>query len=171
MLPFWITKISQVNFIMAKAKKKKSPNTIARNKVARRNYDFVETLEAGLVLVGTEVKSLRAGQISFNDGYINFEDGEAWLIGIHIAPYDHAGHSQHEPDRPRKLLLHAAEIEKLQTKSEQKGLTVVPVSLYFSRGKIKLQIALAKGRNVHNRKEELKRRDIARDTARQMASY
>ncbi|WP_031481388.1 SsrA-binding protein SmpB [Maridesulfovibrio frigidus] len=156
---------------MAKAKKKKSPNTIARNKVARRNYDFVETLEAGLVLVGTEVKSLRAGQISFNDGYINFEDGEAWLIGIHIAPYDHAGHSQHEPDRPRKLLLHAAEIEKLQTKSEQKGLTVVPVSLYFSRGKIKLQIALAKGRNVHNRKEELKRRDIARDTARQMASY
>ncbi|OEU70406.1 MAG: SsrA-binding protein [Desulfovibrio sp. S3730MH75] len=156
---------------MAKSKKKKSPNTIARNKVARRNYDFVETLEAGLVLVGTEVKSLRGGQISFNDGYINFEDGEAWLIGIHIAPYDHAGHSQHDPDRPRKLLLHAAEIEKLQMKSEQKGLTVVPVSLYFSRGKIKLQIALAKGRNVHNRKEELKRRDIARDTARQMASY
>ncbi len=155
---------------MAKAKKK-SPSSIARNKIARRNYDFIDTLEAGLVLVGTEVKSLRQGQISFNDGYINFQDGEAWLIGVHIAPYDHAGHTQHDPDRPRKLLLHDYEIDKLQTKSEQKGLTVIPVSLYFSKGKIKLQIALAKGKNVHSRKEELKRRDIAKDTARQLANY
>ncbi|SMF27163.1 SsrA-binding protein SmpB [Desulfovibrio gilichinskyi] len=155
---------------MAKAKKK-SPSSIAQNKVARRNYDFIDTLEAGLLLVGTEVKSLRQGQISFNDGYVNFKDGEAWLIGIHIAPYDHAGHTQHDPDRARKLLLHDYEIEKLQTKSEQKGLTVIPVSLYFSRGKIKLQIALAKGKNVHSRKEELKRRDIAKDTARQLANY
>ncbi|TIH14953.1 SsrA-binding protein SmpB [Marinifilum sp. JC120] len=155
---------------MAK-KKKKSPSSIAINKQARRNYDFVETLEAGLVLKGTEVKSLRQGQVSFNDGYINFKEGEAWLIGIHIAPYDHAGHTQHDPDRPRKLLLHEREIEQLQAKSEQKGLTVIPVKLYFSRGKIKLGIALAKGRNVHNRKEELKRRDIARDTARQLANY
>ncbi|CCO22782.1 SsrA-binding protein SmpB [Maridesulfovibrio hydrothermalis] len=155
---------------MAK-KKKKSPSAIAVNKQARRNYDFTETLEAGLVLVGTEVKSLRNGQVSFNDGYINFKDGEAWLVGIHIAPYDHAGHSQHDPDRSRKLLLHSLEIEKLQAKSEQKGLTVIPVKLYFTRGKIKLQIALAKGKNVHSRKEELKRRDIARDTARQLANY
>ncbi len=155
---------------MAK-KKKKSPSSIAINKQARRNYDFVETLEAGLVLKGTEVKSLRQGQVSFNDGYISFKEGEAWLIGIHIAPYDHAGHTQHDPDRPRKLLLHEREIEQLQAKSEQKGLTVIPVKLYFSRGKIKLGIALAKGRNVHNRKEELKRRDIARDTARQLANY
>ncbi|NDV23885.1 SsrA-binding protein SmpB [Desulfovibrio sp. JC022] len=156
---------------MARKKKKKSPSSIALNKQARRNYEFVETMEAGLVLKGTEVKSLRQGQVSFMDGYINFKDGEAWLIGIHIAPYDHAGHTQHEPDRPRKLLLHAREIEKLQTRVDQKGLTVVPVKLYFSRGKIKLEIALAKGRNVHNRKEELKRRDIARDTARQLANY
>jgi len=155
---------------MAK-KKKKSPSSIAINKQARRNYDFVETLEAGLMLKGTEVKSLRQGQVSFNDGYISFKEGEAWLIGIHIAPYDHAGHTQHDPDRPRKLLLHEREIEQLQAKSEQKGLTVIPVKLYFSRGKIKLGIALAKGRNVHNRKEELKRRDIARDTARQLANY
>lgn len=156
---------------MARKKKKKSPSSIALNKQARRNYEFVETMEAGLVLKGTEVKSLRQGQVSFMDGYINFTEGEAWLIGVHIAPYDHAGHTQHEPDRPRKLLLHAREIEKLQTKVEQKGLTVVPVKLYFSRGKIKLEIALAKGRNVHNRKEELKRRDIARDTARQLANF
>ncbi|ACS78275.1 SsrA-binding protein SmpB [Maridesulfovibrio salexigens] len=155
---------------MAK-KKKKSPSSIALNKQARRNYEFVETLEAGLVLKGTEVKSLRQGLVSFMDGYINFKEGEAWLVGIHIAPYDHAGYTQHEPDRPRKLLLHAREIEKLQSRVEQKGLTVVPVRLYFSRGKIKLEIALAKGRNVHNRKEELKRRDIARDTARQLANY
>lgn len=156
---------------MAKKKKKKSPSSIALNKQARRNYEFVETLEAGLVLKGTEVKSLRQGLVSFMDGYINFKGGEAWLVGIHIAPYDHAGYTQHEPDRPRKLLLHAREIEKLQNRVEQKGLTVVPVRLYFSRGNIKLEIALAKGRNVHNRKEELKRRDIARDTARQLANY
>ncbi|WP_321400738.1 SsrA-binding protein SmpB [Maridesulfovibrio sp.] len=156
---------------MAKKKKKKSPSSIALNKQARRNYEFVETFEAGLVLKGTEVKSLRQGLVSFMDGYINFKEGEAWLVGIHIAPYDHAGYTQHEPDRPRKLLLHAGEIEKLQTRVEQKGLTVVPVRLYFSRGKIKLEIALAKGRNVHNRKEELKRRDIERDTARQLADY
>lgn len=156
---------------MAKKKKKKSPSSIALNKQARRNYEFVETLEAGLVLKGTEVKSLRQGLVSFMDGYINFKEGEAWLVGIHIAPYDHAGYTQHEPDRPRKLLLHAREIEKLQNRVEQKGLTVVPVKLYFSRGNIKLEIALAKGRNVHNRKEELKRRDIARDTARQLANY
>ncbi|WP_319762930.1 SsrA-binding protein SmpB [Maridesulfovibrio sp.] len=156
---------------MAKKKKKKSPSSIALNKQARRNYEFVETMEAGLVLKGTEVKSLRQGLVSFMDGYINFKEGEAWLVGVHIAPYDHAGYTQHEPDRPRKLLLHAREIEKLQIKVEQKGLTVVPVKLYFSRGKIKLEIALAKGRNVHNRKEELKRRDIERDTARQLANY
>lgn len=155
---------------MAK-KKKKSPSSIALNKQARRNYEFVETMEAGLVLKGTEVKSLRQGLVSFMDGYITFKEGEAWLVGVHIAPYDHAGYTQHEPDRQRKLLLHTREIEKLQTKVEQKGLTVIPVRLYFSRGKIKLEIALAKGRNVHSRKEELKRRDIARDTARQLANY
>lgn len=131
----------------------------------------METVEAGLVLKGTEVKSLRQGQVSFMDGYINFKEGEAWLVGVHIAPYDHAGYTQHEPDRPRKLLLHAREIEKLQSRVEQKGLTVIPVRLYFARGKIKLEIALAKGRNVHNRKEELKRRDIERDTARQLVNY
>ncbi|WP_419781342.1 SsrA-binding protein SmpB [Maridesulfovibrio sp.] len=156
---------------MAKKKKKKSPSSIALNKQARRNYEFVETMEAGLVLKGTEVKSLRQGLVSFMDGYINFKEGEAWLVGVHIAPYDHAGYTQHEPDRQRKLLLHAREIEKLQNRVDQKGLTVIPVRLYFSRGKIKLEIALAKGRNVHNRKEELKRRDIARDTARQLANY
>ena len=156
---------------MAKKKKKKSPSSIALNKQARRNYEFVETMEAGLVLKGTEVKSLRQGLVSFMDGYINFKEGEAWLVGVHIAPYDHAGYTQHEPDRQRKLLLHAREIEKLQNRVEQKGLTVIPVRLYFSKGKIKLEIALAKGRNVHNRKEELKRRDIARDTARQLANF
>ncbi len=156
---------------MAKKKKNKSPSSIALNKQARRNYEFIDNLEAGLVLKGTEVKSLRQGLVSFNDGYINFKDGEAWLVGIHIAPYDHAGYTQHDPDRPRKLLLHTLEIERLQSKVEQKGLTVIPVRLYFSRGKIKLEIALAKGRNVHNRKDELKRRDIERDTARQMVNY
>lgn len=157
---------------MAKSnKKKKSPGAIALNRKARHNYEFLENLEAGLVLKGSEVKSLRAGLVSFMDGYINFIEGEAWLMGVHIAPYDHASIDQHEPDRPRKLLLHADQIEKLTIKCEQRGLTVIPVKIYLSRGKIKLEIALAKGRNTYNRKEELKRRDIAKDTARQLAAY
>lgn len=155
-----------------KSKSKTAPNTIGTNKMARRNYDFIETFEAGLELKGGEVKSLREGRVSFKDGYVRFTAGEAWLVGVHIAPYENVSvYDQPDPERPRRLLLHKAEIAKMTAKTEQKGLTVIPVVMYWSRGKAKLQIALAKGKNVHSRKEDLKERDLQRDTARQLAEH
>ncbi|MBG0790552.1 MAG: SsrA-binding protein SmpB [Desulfovibrionaceae bacterium] len=159
---------------MAKKKKKTlSPNTIAVNKQARRLYEILEDLEAGLSLAGSEVKSLRAGQVSFKDGYVRFTDrDEAFLVGVHIAPYEKTGlFDQHDPERPRRLLLHKQEIQSLRAKTEQKGLTVVPLRLYFARGKVKVQIGLGRGKNVHSKKQDIKDRDMARDTARQLAAY
>lgn len=144
---------------------------IAANKQARRLYDLMDTVEAGLALTGSEVKSLRLGRVAFKDGYVRFTENEAFLVGVHIAPYENAGYAQHDPERERKLLLHAREIAQLKAKSEQKGLTVVPLRLYFSRGRVKLEIALAKGKRIHDRKDDLKERDIQRDTDREMARY
>ena len=149
-----------------------APGAIGVNKQARRLYEFLDTAEAGISLVGSEVKSLREGRVSFKDGYVAFKNGEAWLVGVHIAPYENTGpYDQHDPERPRRLLLHRREIDVLRTKAEQKGLSVIPVRMYFTRGKVKLEIALGRGKNVHSRKEELKERDIKRDTARQLADY
>ncbi len=158
---------------MAKKKNKKvSPNTIGTNKQARRLYEILETFEAGLSLLGSEVKSLRGGHVAFKDGYISFRDGSAFLVGVHIAPYEKAGvYDQHDPERPRRLLLHKHELEMLRSKSEQKGLTVIPMKMYFARGKVKLEIGLGRGKNVHSKKQDLKDKDIARDTARQLAAY
>lgn len=152
--------------------KTKTENLIGSNKQARRYYEFIETLEAGLSLTGSEVKSLREGRVSFKDGYVKFTDDGAWLVNVHIAPYENCGqYDQHEPERPRRLLLHKHEIARLVAKTEQKGWTVVPVKMYFVRGKAKLQIALGRGKNVHDRRDDLKARDLDRDTARQMADY
>ena len=158
---------------MAKKKKKKvSPNTIGTNKQARRLYEILETFEAGISLLGSEVKSLRGGHVSFKDGYVSFQDGSAFLVGVHIAPYEKTGaYDQHEPERRRRLLLHKQEITTLQSKTEQKGLSVIPMKMYFSRGKVKVQIGLGRGKNVHSKKQDLKAKDIARDTARQLAAY
>jgi SsrA-binding protein len=159
---------------MAKKKKNKSltPDTIGVNKQARRLYEIFETFEAGISLVGSEVKSLRAGHVSFKDGYVQFKNGSAFLVGVHISPFDKAGEfDQHDPERARQLLLHKREIEALRTKTEQKGLTVIPMKMYFSRGKVKVQIGLGRGKNVHSKKQDLKDKDIARDTARQLSAY
>jgi len=144
---------------------------IATNKQARRLYEFLEVFEAGLVLMGSELKSLREGRVNFMDGYVRFTGGEAWLTGVHIAPYANAGMDPHEPTRERKLLLHNREIGKLQALAAQKGLTVIPVKLYFKNGRVKLQIALGKGKNVHDRRDDIKERDMQRDTARQLSEY
>jgi SsrA-binding protein len=144
---------------------------IATNKQARRLYEFLEVMEAGLVLMGSELKSLREGRVNFMDGYVRFHNGEAWLTGVHIAPYSNAGMDPHEPTRERKLLLHNREIAKLQAQAAQKGLTVVPVRLYFKNGRVKLEIALGKGKNVHDRRDDLKERDMQRDTQRQLSDY
>jgi SsrA-binding protein len=124
-----------------------------------------------MVLIGSEVKSLRAGRISFMDGYVRFQGGEAFLVGVHIAQYENAGYAGHVPDRERKLLLHKREIENMAAKVDQKGLTVVPTRVYLKNGKIKLEVALAKGKNVYDRRHELKDRAIKRDTDREMKKY
>ncbi|HEY8524340.1 MAG TPA: SsrA-binding protein SmpB [Acidimicrobiales bacterium] len=143
---------------------------IAANRKARRNYEILETVEAGLVLRGSEVKSLRASQVQIGEAYARIENGEAWLLGMHIAPYDHAqAHSGHEPERPRKLLLHAAEIEHLRARVDEQRLALVPLSLYFKNGLAKVELALARGRRTYDKRELLARRDAEREAARAIA--
>jgi len=159
---------------MAQKKKKGTASgskILGQNKKARHLYELVEFFEAGMVLMGSEVKSLKAGRISFMDGYVRFQGGEAFLTGVHIAPYENAGYAGHEPDRDRKLLLHGREIEDMAAQVEQKGLTVVPTKIYLKNGRIKLEIALAKGKHTYDRRHELKDRAVKRDTDREMKRY
>lgn len=149
--------------------KKTSPASIAVNKKARHLYELSDFLEVGLSLTGPEVKSLRAGRVNFLDSYVDFRNGEAFVLSLHIAPYANAGYVQQEPDRPRRLLMHAAEIRQYAARVEQKGLTVVPVSLYFKRGKVKMEIALGRGKKLFDHRESLKRRAEERDAARELA--
>ena len=148
---------------------KTSPSTVAVNKKARHLYELSEFTEAGIVLTGPEVKSIRAGKVNFIDSYVDFRQGEAWLVSLHIAPYANAGYVSQEPDRARKLLLHEREISKFGGLVAQQGLTVVPVSLYLKRGKVKVEIALGKGKKLHDHRETLKRRAAERDMARELA--
>jgi len=145
------------------------PSTVALNKKARHLYELSEFTEAGIVLTGPEVKSIRAGKVNFIDSYVDFRQGEAWLVSLHIAPYANAGYVSQEPDRARKLLLHEREISKFAGLVAQQGLTVVPVRLYFKRGKIKVEIALGKGKKLHDHRETLKRRAEERDMARELS--
>lgn len=148
---------------------KTPPSTVAVNKKARHLYELSEFTEAGIMLTGPEVKSIRAGKVNFIDSYVDFRQGEAWLVSLHIAPYSNAGYAPQDPDRARKLLLHEQEIAKFSGMVAQKGLTVVPVRLYFARGKVKVEIALGKGKKLHDHRETLKRRAEERDMAREMA--
>lgn len=149
---------------------KKTPSSaIAVNKKARHLYELSEFLEAGISLTGPEVKSVRTGKVNFIDSYVEFRQGEAWLVSLHVAPYANAGYAPQDPDRPRRLLLHAREIGRLAGAVAQKGLTVVPVRLYFSRGKVKVEIALGRGKKLHDHRETLKRRAEERDMARELA--
>lgn len=153
------------------SKKAPGANVIAQNKKARHIYELSDNHEAGISLTGSEVKSLRAGHVNFRDSYVDFRNGEAFLVGLHIAPYDNAGYAQHDPDRDRKLLLHAHEIENLARSVEQKGYTVVPTKLYFARGKVKVDIAVGRGKKLHDQCEDLKRRAEDRDTQRELARF
>ena len=148
---------------------KTSPSTIAVNKKARHLYELSDFTEAGIVLTGPEVKSIRAGKVNFLDSYVDFRRGEAWLVSLHVAPYSNAGYAPQEPDRARKLLLHQREIGKLAGLVAQKGLTVVPVRLYLKRGKIKVEIAVGRGKKLHDHRESLKKRAAERDMARDLA--
>lgn len=147
--------------------KKQSSNLIAQNKKARHLYELLDFFEAGLVLTGPEVKSLRDGKCNFKDSYADFKNGEAFIVGLHIAPYANAGYTSQDPDRTRKLLLHTKEIIELCVKVDQKGLSVVPTKLYFKNGRVKIEIALGKGKKLYDQRDELKKRAIARDMERE----
>jgi SsrA-binding protein len=142
--------------------------SIALNRRARHDYDLQESFEAGLALVGSEVKSLRAGRADLKDAYGLIEGGEAWLVGLHISPYQFARDGGHEPERTRKLLLHRGQIERIRGKLDQKGLTLIPTRLYFKEGKAKVELALAKGKAQYDKRETLKRRQAEREMQRAM---
>jgi SsrA-binding protein len=139
---------------------------IAQNKKARHDYHIEDTWEAGLVLTGTEVKSLRAGRASLVDGYAVIKDGEAWLQNVHIPEYTQGTWTNHEPRRPRKLLLHRGEITRLIGKTKESGLTLVPLSLYFSDGRAKVEIALARGKKLHDKRQALAEKQAKREAER-----
>ena len=142
---------------------------ISDNRQARHLYEILETYEAGIQLTGTEVKSIRAGKVNLRDGYALIRNGEAWLINVHISPYEASGeYFNHDPRRTRKLLLNRREINKLIGQVEQKGLTLVPLKIYFKGSYIKVAIGLAKGKKLHDKREDLKRRQDQREMARVM---
>ena len=141
-------------------------NVVARNRRARHEYDLLEKVEAGIVLTGTEVKSLRNGKASLEEAYAGLDDGELWLYGVDIPEYLQANRMNHQPKRPRKLLLHRREIEKLKAKATERGLTIVPLQLYFKKGLAKVEISIARGRKLHDKREALKSRDAKRDIER-----
>ena len=139
---------------------------VARNRRARHDYHIEDVVEAGLVLTGTEMKSLRAGRASLTDGYGQITDGEIWLQGVHIPEYAHGTWTNHEPRRPRKLLLHRKEIDRLASKTAERGLTLIPLSLYFSNGRVKVELAVARGKRTYDKRQELAQRDAAREVER-----
>lgn len=142
---------------------------IAQNRKARYNYEILDTYEAGLVLTGTEVKSLRAGRASLTEGYAEVRDGEVWLRNVHIPEYDQGSWTNHEPRRSRKLLLHRDEIARLIGKTQEKGLTLIPLSLYFKDGYAKVELALARGKKVHDKRRTIIERQARLEAERAMA--
>jgi SsrA-binding protein len=152
---------------MAKGKKRKvAPGDVASNRQASHRYEFLDKLECGLVLQGTEVKSLRDNGATLKDGYATIRDGELWLQNVHIPPYGPAAHANHEPERPRKLLAHRREIERLTGRVAERGLTLVPTRLYFRDGRAKVEIALGRGKDRFDKRESIKAREQARDMQR-----
>jgi SsrA-binding protein len=148
------------------AAKEDGRRVVARNRKARHEFEILEQYEAGLVLEGSEVKSLREGNASFTDSFARVEDGEVWLYNLHIAPYGAASVDRPDPKRTRKLLLHRREIRRLAAETVESGLTLVPLDLHFSRGYAKVTLALARGKKLHDRREDLKRRAMRREVER-----
>jgi len=140
------------------------------NRRARFEYEFLERLEAGIVLTGTEIKSIRTGQISITEAYARVRDGELWLYGMHIPPYKEGSFSNVEPTRPRKLLLHRKEIDRLGKAAGEKGLTLVPTRLYFKGGRVKIDLALARGKKLWDKRRVTKEREAVREIARELRS-
>lgn len=143
---------------------------VARNRKARHEFDVLETIEAGMELRGPEVKSLRAGHVSFQDSFARVERGQVWLHSLHISPYEQANRENVDPVRPRRLLLNRKEIRQLAAKVDEKGLTLVPLEIYFTRGYAKVSLGVARGRKLHDKREALKRREQEREAQRAMGA-
>jgi len=145
---------------------------IAKNKKASHNYQILETIEAGIALLGSEVKSCRLGRVNLKDGYARIENGEIYLVDVHISPYTYANRFNHDPLRKRKLLLHKREIKKLYGKIREKGQSFIPLKFYFNeKGKVKVEMALVKGKKLYDRREEIRRRDIKREVERELKKF
>jgi SsrA-binding protein len=152
---------------MAKAPKKKvAPGDVATNRQARHRYELLDKLECGIVLQGTEVKALRQGSAQIKDAYAQVRDGELWLHNCHIPPYGPAARDNHEPERPRKLLAHRREIERLTAKQHERGLTIVPTRIYFSGPRAKVEVALARGKDRFDKRQSIKERETKREMQR-----
>jgi SsrA-binding protein len=149
-----------------KGKRKAAPGDVATNRQASYRYHFLDKLEAGMVLTGTEVKSLRGGKAQIKDGYAAIKDGELWLFNVHIPPYAPASRENHDPERARKLLAHRSEIDRLAGRVSERGLTLVPTRIYFSDGRAKVEIALARGKDVGDKRQAIKQRELKRDIER-----
>ena len=148
------------------ASQEQGDHTIATNRRARHDYEILESLEAGLVLRGTEVKSLRGSHVTFKDAYAVVKGNELWLVGCHINPYSHGTDANHDPERDRKLLLHRREISRLTGKIAERGLTLIPLRLYFKGGRAKLEIGLGRGKKLHDKRASLRERDSRREVDR-----
>src|SRR3954451_15828860 len=144
--------------------REKAQSSIAENRKGFHDYHLLETFEAGLVLLGTEVKAIREGRVNLRDSFARVEDGEVFLYNVHISPYTHRGYADHEPLRRRKLLLHRQEILKLVGKTVEKGMTLGPIRMYFKNGRVKVAVSLAKGKKEYDKRETIKRRETDRET-------
>jgi len=144
---------------------------VARNKKARFNFEILSTLEAGLVLTGTEIKSIRGGRVQLQEGYAKIINGEAFLLDTYIAPYDNAGHFNHDPTRRRKLLLHRREIRRLIGKTQEKGLSLLPLSMYLKNGKAKIELGLGRGKRKHEKRDTLRKEDARKEIQRSLKSH
>ena len=147
-----------------KTDREKAQRIIADNRKALHDYHVLETWEAGIALLGTEVKAIREGRVNLRDSFARLERGEVWLLNVHISPYSHTGYGGHQERRERKLLLHRHELNKLSGHVREKGLTLVPLQLYFKKGRVKVALALVKGKQAHDKRETIRRREVERET-------
>lgn len=144
---------------------------VASNRKAQHDYFIEDTYEAGVALTGTEIKSVRAARVNLRDGFVQIRNGEAWLLNVHISPYDFGNRENHEPRRERKLLLHRQEIRKLQSKVAERGWTIVPLSMYLKDGRAKIEIALVRGKRLYDKRDAVAERDADRDLARELREF
>ena len=147
-----------------KTDREKAQRLIADNRKAYHDYHVLDTWEAGVALLGTEVKAIREGSVNLRDSYARLENGEVWLMNLHISPYSHTGYAHHDERRQRKLLLHRHEIEKLSGRVVERGLTLVPLRMYLNKGRVKVALALVKGKQAHDKRETIRKREVDRET-------